>query len=45
MGTVELLIHGNWFVGSIVMLFSIVFPLVQIVLLLELSLLGHPWSS
>jgi len=35
----ELLHHGNWFVGGIVFLFSIVFPLTKIVLLLELSLL------
>ncbi len=39
-GTLELLSHGSWFVGTIVLLFSIVFPLVKIVLLLELSLLG-----
>jgi paraquat-inducible protein A len=38
-GTLELFQHGNWFVGSIVFLFSIVFPLTKIVLLLELSLL------
>jgi paraquat-inducible protein A len=40
MGTIELLLHGNWFVGTVVMLFSIVLPLVKIALLLELSLLG-----
>jgi paraquat-inducible protein A len=39
-GTIELLRHGDWFVGIVVLLFSIVFPLVKIVLLLELSLLG-----
>ena len=39
-GTLELLSHGSWFVGMIVLLFSIVFPLIKIVLLLELSLLG-----
>ena len=39
-GTLELLFHGNWFVGLIVLVFSIVFPLMKIVLLLELSLLG-----
>lgn len=39
-GTIDLLTHGDWFVGSIVLVFSIIFPLVKIVLLLELSLLG-----
>jgi paraquat-inducible protein A len=38
-GTVELLRHGNWLVGGVVLLFSVVFPLTKIVLLLELSLL------
>ena len=38
-GTFELLHHGNYFVGGVVFLFSIVFPLTKIVLLLELSLL------
>ncbi|MCP4175848.1 MAG: paraquat-inducible protein A [Fuerstiella sp.] len=38
-GTVELLCHGNWLVGGIVLLFSVVFPLTKIMLLLELSLL------
>lgn len=38
-GTIELLRHGNWLVGGVVLLFSIVFPLTKIVLLLELSLL------
>ena len=38
-GTLELLSHGSWFVGGIVFLFSIVFPLTKIVMLLELSLL------
>lgn len=38
-GTMELLHHGSWFVGLVVLLFSIVFPLTKIVLLLELSLL------
>lgn len=40
MGTIELLREGSWFVGVVVMLFSIIFPLVKILLLLELSLLG-----
>lgn len=39
-GTIELLREGDWFVGIVVLLFSIVFPLIKIVLLLELSLLG-----
>ena len=38
-GTIDLLQKGSWFVGGIVFLFSIVFPLTKIVLLLELSLL------
>ncbi|NOY30674.1 MAG: paraquat-inducible protein A [Planctomycetes bacterium] len=39
-GTIELLREGSWFVGTVVLLFSIVFPLIKILLLLELSLLG-----
>jgi paraquat-inducible protein A len=39
-GTIELIAHGNWFVGLIVLVFSVVFPLVKLVLLLELSLMG-----
>lgn len=39
-GTLELLREGSWFVGGVVLLFSIIFPLVKILLLLELSLLG-----
>lgn len=38
-GTLDLLMHGNWFVGGIVLLFSVVFPLAKVVLMLELSLL------
>lgn len=38
-GTIRLISDGEWFVGGIVFLFSIVLPLVKIVLLLELSLL------
>lgn len=38
-GTVDLLSHGSWLVGGIVLLFSVIFPLTKIVLLLELSLL------
>lgn len=39
-GTIDLLRHGDWFVGIIVLVFSIIFPLVKIVMLLELSLLS-----
>ncbi len=38
-GVFELLSHGSWFVGSVVLLFSIIFPLTKIIMLLELSLL------
>lgn len=38
-GTIELLRHGNWLVGGVVLFFSVIFPLTKIVLLLELSLL------
>ena len=38
-GIIDLLRHGNWFIGSVVLLFSILFPLTKIVLLLELTLL------
>ena len=37
-GTIDLFQHGSWLVGLIVLLFSIVFPLGKLVLLLELSL-------
>jgi paraquat-inducible protein A len=40
LGTLQLLREGSWLVGGVVLLFSIVFPLVKILLLLELSLLG-----
>lgn len=39
-GSIELLREGEWFVGIIVLLFSVVFPLTKIVMLLELSVLG-----
>lgn len=39
-GTIELIQQGDWFVGIVVLVFSIIFPLVKIVMLLELSLLG-----
>lgn len=38
-GIIELLTTGNYFVGGVVLLFSIVFPLTKLVLLLELSCL------
>jgi len=38
-GIVDLLSHGSYLVGGVVLLFSIVFPLAKIILLLELSLL------
>lgn len=38
-GTLELFAHGSYFVGAVVLLFSIIFPLTKIVLLIELSLL------
>ena len=39
-GTIQLLSEGSWFVGIVVLLFSIVFPLCKILMLLELSVLG-----
>lgn len=39
-GSLELLTHGSWFVGTVVVAFSLIFPLLKILLLLELSLLG-----
>jgi len=39
-GIAEMLLEGDWFVGSIVLVFSILLPLVKLTLLLELSLLG-----
>jgi paraquat-inducible protein A len=38
MGTLELFRHGDWLIGSIIFLFSIVFPLAKLILLLELCL-------
>lgn len=38
-GTIELFQHGNYLVGTVVFVFSIVLPLGKIVLLLELSML------
>lgn len=39
-GTFELIRDGDWFVGIIVFVFSVIFPLVKILLLLELSAVG-----
>lgn len=39
-GTWELIWQGDWFVGLIVLLFSIIFPLTKIIVMLELSWLG-----
>ena len=36
-GTIDLLLHGNWFVGLVVLVFSIVIPLAKILALMELS--------
>ena len=36
-GIIELFRHGSYFVAAVVLLFSIVFPLVKIVMLIELS--------
>jgi paraquat-inducible protein A len=38
-GTLSLIAEGEWFVGIVVLLFSIVLPLVKILLLLELCLI------
>jgi paraquat-inducible protein A len=38
-GILDLFHHGSYFVGGVVLLFSIVFPLTKIVLLIELSCL------
>ena len=38
-GIIELFRHGSYFVAIVVLIFSIIFPLTKIVLLLELSLL------
>ncbi len=39
-GTLDLMRHGNWFVGVIVLAFSIVLPLLKLLALLELSWIG-----
>lgn len=38
-GIIDLFRHGSYFVGGVVLLFSIIFPLTKIVLLIELSCL------
>jgi paraquat-inducible protein A len=38
-GIIDLMKHGSWLVGGVVLLFSIIFPLTKILLMLELSLL------
>jgi paraquat-inducible protein A len=38
-GIFDLFAHGDYFVGGVVLVFSIIFPLAKIMLLLELSLL------
>ena len=37
-GTIDLLREGSWFVGGVVLVFSILFPLVKLLLLIELTL-------
>lgn len=39
-GTLDLVRSGSWFIGLVIFLFSVVLPLVKILLLLELSLFG-----
>jgi paraquat-inducible protein A len=36
-GTIELFRHGSFFVGAVVLFFSVIFPLTKILLLIELS--------
>ncbi len=36
-GTIDLLWHGSWFVGLVVLVFSIIVPLMKILALIELS--------
>lgn len=38
-GILDLIQHGSWLVGGVLLLFSIIFPLAKIILLLELSCL------
>ena len=39
-GTIDLVLYGNWFVGLVVLVFSIVLPLLKLIALLELSRIG-----
>ena len=39
-GTLDLILHGNLFVGVVVLLFSIILPIAKLLALLELSYLG-----
>ena len=39
-GTIDLIWHGNFFVGTVVLVFSIVLPLIKLLALLELSYIG-----
>ncbi len=39
-GSIELMQQGDWFVGGIIILFSVVFPLLKILLMIELCWLG-----
>ncbi|MEM7475132.1 MAG: paraquat-inducible protein A [Planctomycetota bacterium] len=39
-GTIDLILHGSFFVGAVVLVFSIVLPLVKLLALLELSWIG-----
>ncbi|MCR9293021.1 MAG: paraquat-inducible protein A [bacterium] len=39
-GTIDLILHGNLFIGLIVLVFSIILPLVKLAALLDLSYIG-----
>lgn len=39
-GTIDLILHGSFFVGIVVLLFSIVLPILKLAALLELSYIG-----
>ncbi|GIW99912.1 MAG: paraquat-inducible protein [Pirellulaceae bacterium] len=38
-GTIDLILDGNWIVGVVVLVFSIIFPLAKLLILIELSYL------